>query len=50
MVTLLVAASGISVLWIGAAFRALLAELLVRWVTVRKVPGPPRAEAAARTR
>ena len=34
----LVAASGISVLGIGAAFWALLAGLLVRWVTVRREP------------
>jgi benzoate membrane transport protein len=38
VVTFLVAASGISVLGIGAAFWALLAGLLVRWVTVRKQP------------
>ncbi len=38
VVTFLVAASGISVLGIGAAFWALLAGLLVRWVTVRRVP------------
>lgn len=40
VVTFLVAASGISVLGIGAAFWALLAGLLVRWVTVRRVPAP----------
>jgi benzoate membrane transport protein len=38
VVTFLVAASGISVAGIGAAFWALLAGLLVRWVTVRKMP------------
>ncbi|HEY3406871.1 MAG TPA: benzoate/H(+) symporter BenE family transporter, partial [Propionicimonas sp.] len=38
VVTFLVAASGISVAGIGAAFWALLAGLLVRWVTVRRVP------------
>lgn len=37
VVTFLVAASGISVAGIGAAFWALLAGLLVRWVTVRRV-------------
>jgi benzoate membrane transport protein len=37
VVTFLVAASGISVAGIGAAFRALLAGLLVRWVTERTV-------------
>jgi benzoate membrane transport protein len=37
VVTFLVAASGISVAGIGAAFWALLAGLLVRWVTVRWV-------------
>ncbi len=35
---LLVAASGISVAGIGAAFWALPAGLLVRYVTFRKVP------------
>ena len=38
VVTFLVAASGISVAGIGAAFWALLAGLLVRWVTVRRTP------------
>lgn len=38
MVTFLVAASGISVLGIGAAFWALLAGLLVRRITFRKLP------------
>ena len=38
VVTFLVAASGISVVGIGAAFWALLAGLLVRWVTVRRTP------------
>jgi len=38
IVTFLVAASGISVAGIGAAFWALLAGLLVRWVTVRRTP------------
>jgi len=38
IVTFLVAASGISVAGIGAAFWALLAGLLVRWVTVRSTP------------
>ncbi|HSK32042.1 MAG TPA: benzoate/H(+) symporter BenE family transporter [Propionicimonas sp.] len=38
VVTFLVAASGISVAGIGAAFWALLAGLLVRWAIVRPVP------------
>jgi benzoate membrane transport protein len=36
-VTFLVAASGISIAGVGAAFWALLAGLLVRWATVRRV-------------
>jgi len=40
VVTFLVAASGISVAGIGAAFWGLLAGLLVRWVTVRKSTAP----------
>lgn len=38
VVTFLVAASGVSVAGIGAAFWALLAGLLVRWAIVRPVP------------
>jgi benzoate membrane transport protein len=38
VVTFLVAASGISIAGIGAAFWALLAGLLVRWAIVRPVP------------
>ncbi|MCC6498615.1 MAG: benzoate/H(+) symporter BenE family transporter [Propionibacteriaceae bacterium] len=38
VVTFLVAASGISIAGIGAAFWALLAGLLVRWAIVRTVP------------
>ena len=38
MLTFLVAASGINVVGIGAAFWALLAGLLLRWATVRRPP------------